>query len=131
MTAYATIQLADPPSDDSAFLLGTACGALLGLAIAIGMVVYLVRRSRAAPAVAAAPCPKCGAGSAKPVTYAWWGGLLGPKLLSHVECTACGTAYNGKTGQSNAVGIAVYIATTFTLACFLFGGAAYLFFAAQ
>jgi hypothetical protein len=37
--------------------------------------------------------------------------VLGPALLNHVKCCRCGNAYNGKTGKSNAVGIAIYIAT--------------------
>lgn len=55
-----------------------------------------------------APCPKCSSTSATPVNYTWWGGLLGPKLLTHVKCDACGNAYNGKTGESNTRGIVIY-----------------------
>lgn len=55
-----------------------------------------------------APCPKCSSTLAKEVGFTWWGGLLGPKLLTHVKCQHCGTAYNGKTGKSNTRGIVVY-----------------------
>jgi hypothetical protein len=53
-------------------------------------------------------CPKCGDPRSKPVTFTWWGGLIGPKLLSHVKCLTCGTAYNGKTGRYNTTGILIY-----------------------
>ena len=56
-----------------------------------------------------APCPKCGDDRPKKVGFTWWGGLLGPAMLSHVKCTRCSTEYNGKTGQSNATGIAIYV----------------------
>ncbi len=55
-----------------------------------------------------APCPKCGAEESNKVGFTWWGGVLGPALLSHVRCGQCGTAYNGKTGQSNTGAIAIY-----------------------
>ena len=54
------------------------------------------------------PCPRCGYGLSEPVKFTWWGGLLGPKLLSHVRCTNCRYAFNGKTGRSNTTGIVVY-----------------------
>ena len=54
-------------------------------------------------------CPKC-AGGAEKVVFTWWGGLLGPKILTHVKCTSCGHAYNGKTGRDNTTGIVLYIA---------------------
>ena len=53
-------------------------------------------------------CPKCGDPRSKPVTFTWWGGLIGPKLLSHVKCLTCGSAYNGKTGRYNTTGILIY-----------------------
>ena len=54
-------------------------------------------------------CPRCGSYSVKKVPYTWWGGALGPALLTHVRCQSCGTAYNGKTGRSNSAAIAVYL----------------------
>ena len=55
-----------------------------------------------------APCPKCAATTAERVKFTWWGGILGPKILTHVKCTACGTKYNGKTGKDNSLFIAIY-----------------------
>ena len=55
-----------------------------------------------------APCPRCGNTYAAPVTFTLWGGLLGPKLLTHVQCHQCGMKYNGKSGQSNLAGIVIY-----------------------
>src|SRR4051794_17358798 len=55
-----------------------------------------------------APCPNCQNSYANPVSFTWWGGMLGPKLLTHVKCASCGTAYNGKSGASNAANIAIY-----------------------
>ncbi len=55
-----------------------------------------------------APCPKCSSPRAKKVGFTWWGGVLGPSLLTHVKCQDCGTTYNGKTGQSNSAAIIVY-----------------------
>jgi hypothetical protein len=56
-----------------------------------------------------APCPQCQTAEAvQPVSFTWWGGVIGPKLLTHVKCQKCGTAYNGKTGQSNTTGILIY-----------------------
>jgi hypothetical protein len=55
-----------------------------------------------------APCPQCSSTQATKVGFTWWGGILGPSLLTHVKCNKCGTAYNGKTGQSNTTGIIIY-----------------------
>ncbi|MDR1076263.1 MAG: hypothetical protein LBL59_08240 [Xanthomonadaceae bacterium] len=57
-----------------------------------------------------AACPKCGAREARKVNFTWWGGVLGPNLLTHVECPQCKTQYNGKTGRSNKNGIIIYFA---------------------
>ncbi len=54
------------------------------------------------------PCPNCGRAGAERMSFTWWGGILGPKLLSHVKCGNCGTQYNGKTGGSNTTGIIIY-----------------------
>ena len=56
-----------------------------------------------------APCPSCGGTYAKPIGFTWWGGVLGPKLFSHVKCIGCGAAFNSKTGQSNNTKIAIYL----------------------
>ncbi len=55
-----------------------------------------------------APCPFCRAASAEKVSFTWWGGLLGPKLFTHVKCLSCGKAYNGKTGKDNTTNIVIY-----------------------
>jgi hypothetical protein len=61
-----------------------------------------------------APCPQCqSSDNVHPVSFTWWGGILGPKLLNHVKCHKCGTAYNGKTGQSNTTGIVIYSVVAF------------------
>lgn len=54
------------------------------------------------------PCPRCQMPSPQPVKFTWWGGVLGPKLLSHVKCQQCGMTYNGKSGQSNTTSIVIY-----------------------
>jgi len=68
-----------------------------------------------------APCPKCGNTYATPVSFTLWGGLLGPKLLTHVQCGQCHTKYNGKTGQSNLVGIIVYTIVVSTISLAILG----------
>lgn len=55
-------------------------------------------------------CYKCSSSEASPVAFTWWGGVLGPRLLSHVKCAQCGTTYNARTGRPNTVGIAIYVA---------------------
>jgi hypothetical protein len=54
------------------------------------------------------PCPRCRMPEPQPVKFTWWGGVLGPKMLSHVKCGQCGLAYNGKSGKSNTTGIVIY-----------------------
>jgi rubredoxin len=66
-----------------------------------------------------APCPKCASQKAKAIEFTWWGGLLGPRMLNHVKCTACGMAYNGKTGKSNRQAITIYTAVATVVAAFL------------
>ena len=65
------------------------------------------------------PCPKCQNAVAEKVTFSWWGGLLGPKLLNHVKCQSCGTKYNGKTGKDNTTGIIIYSLVVGVIAFFL------------
>ena len=33
---------------------------------------------------------------------------MGPKLLHHVKCLTCTSAYNGKSGRYNTTAIAIY-----------------------
>jgi len=54
-------------------------------------------------------CPRCRLDvEPRPVGFTWWGGLVGPRLLSHVECPSCGARFNGKSGQDNTSGIVLY-----------------------
>ena len=53
-------------------------------------------------------CPRCGGQDIEKLGFTWWGGVLGPKLLTHVKCGGCGVKYNGKTGGSNDGAIAIY-----------------------
>ena len=62
-----------------------------------------------------AACPKCNLRQATPLSFTWWGGVLGPKLLSHVQCTQCGAKYNGKTGKSNLAAIVTYQVVVFIM----------------
>ena len=55
------------------------------------------------------PCPKCG-GAAEKLGFTWWGGVIGPRILTHVKCTSCGNKYNGKSGKVNTTGIIIYSA---------------------
>jgi hypothetical protein len=55
-----------------------------------------------------APCPRCGGNNAAAQKFTWWGGAIGPRILSHVKCQTCGKTYNGKTGGDNTVGIVIY-----------------------
>jgi len=69
-------------------------------------------------------CPRCGSSDIKKVTYTWWGGAVGPRLLNHVKCNSCGMAYNGKTGQSNTTAIVIYSVVALAIAlalCVVFG----------
>lgn len=49
------------------------------------------------------------------MSFTWWGGLLGPKVLNHVKCGSCGTQYNGKTGKDNTIGIIIYSVVVFLI----------------
>lgn len=61
------------------------------------------------------PCPQCRTPDPEKVGFTWWGGLIGPRMLSHVKCRACGKAYNGKTGQDNTTGIVIYSIIVFVI----------------
>lgn len=55
-----------------------------------------------------APCPNCRQSAAEKMSFTWWGGIIGPRILTHVKCASCGTKYNGKTGKDNTSGIVIY-----------------------
>jgi predicted nucleic-acid-binding Zn-ribbon protein len=67
------------------------------------------------------PCPKCASEKAEAIGFTWWGGIVGPKMFTHVKCTQCGTTYNGKTGKSNQQAISIYVtvSTIFGLIVFI------------
>jgi transposase-like protein len=73
-----------------------------------------------------APCPSCGQSNAKKIGYTWWGGALGPSMMTHVKCESCGTQYNGKTGLSNQKNIIIYFLVTLMISFCLLGGLAFL-----
>ena len=62
-----------------------------------------------------APCPKCRNSAGEKIRFTWWGGILGPKLLTHVKCRDCGNKYNGKSGKDNTAGIVIYSAVVAVL----------------
>jgi len=66
------------------------------------------------------PCPKCSSNKIQSVGFTWWGGIIGPKILSHVKCQDCGTTFNGKTGKSNTTGIIIYSVVVFVIAFAIF-----------
>ena len=43
-------------------------------------------------------CPYCGTIKSKKVEKTWWAGKLGSKLFNVVECSKCGSQYNGNKG---------------------------------
>jgi len=53
-------------------------------------------------------CPRCETENPEKVGFTWWGGVIGPKILSHVRCRKCRWEYNGKSGKSNTGGIVIY-----------------------
>jgi ribosomal protein S27E len=67
------------------------------------------RRPTARRGVDYVPCPRCGSGGAKRVTWTPWGSFYGPALLTHVRCPKCGYAYNGRTGGSNTVAAVFFV----------------------
>lgn len=67
------------------------------------------------------PCPRCDDPRSSPVAFTWWGGFIGPRLLNHVRCAACGSEYKSKTGRSNANGIIAYLAVGLGVVAVLFG----------
>jgi len=71
-----------------------------------------------------AACPNCGQSNATPVRYTWWGGAIGPKMMSHVKCQNCNTQYNGKTGKSNTQSIIIYNLVVFAISFCVCGGLA-------
>jgi hypothetical protein len=46
---------------------------------------------------------------AERVVFTFWGSFYGPALLCHVRCPDCHTAYNGRSGRSNLLGILLFV----------------------
>jgi hypothetical protein len=61
------------------------------------------------------------------VKFSWWGGVLGPKMLTHVKCGSCGYKYNGKSGKENTLAIVIYTMVVGVLAFLLFFAIAVFF----
>jgi hypothetical protein len=56
-----------------------------------------------------ADCPNCGCpGFATKSSYTWWGGFVGPMIISCVRCQECGTRYNGTHGDYSTTRILIY-----------------------
>ncbi len=68
------------------------------------------------PPVSMDTCPRCKSTSVHRPGFTWWGGAIGPRLLSHAVCKQCGFGYNYKTGKSNSTAIGVYFGVVFVLA---------------
>ena len=60
-----------------------------------------------------APCPKCQQSNAQQMSFTWWGGLIGPKILTHVKCQTCGAKFNGKSCKDNTTNIIIYSVIVF------------------
>jgi transposase-like protein len=61
-------------------------------------------------------CPKCNSLNVKSVSYTWWGGIIGPRILKHTKCNDCKFTYNRKTRQSNTTPIVIYSVVTAIIA---------------
>jgi len=62
-------------------------------------------------------CPKCQQDVVpSPVGFTWWGGLIGSKIINHVQCPMCSARFNGKTGGDNTTAIAIYMVVVGVLA---------------
>ncbi len=70
-------------------------------------------------------CPRCGSPHVRQPGFTWWGGLIGPKILSHTICASCGLGFNGKTGKSNNTAIAIYMGVAVALVLMVFGFVAF------
>jgi hypothetical protein len=78
---------------------------------ASGTLSSIDRASRAI--MRAMQCPKCRQEvMPMPVGFTWWGGLIGSKIINHVECPMCHSRFNGRTGADNTGAIAIYMVVT-------------------
>lgn len=60
-------------------------------------------------------CPSCRSTDVRKPSFTWWGGALGPRVLNHRICKACGFGYNAKTGKSNTTAIVIYQVVAFVI----------------
>ncbi|HKR01138.1 MAG TPA: hypothetical protein VJT09_10720 [Pyrinomonadaceae bacterium] len=60
-------------------------------------------------------CPRCTRPDPEKMKFTWWGGVIGPRMFSHVKCRWCGMTYNGKTGKSNTTNIVIYSVIVFII----------------
>jgi hypothetical protein len=65
--------------------------------------------AEASSAIAGRGCPHCGSHQLKDPTYTFWGGVLGPRLLRHRVCSACGFGFDRETGRDNRGRIVAYV----------------------
>lgn len=65
-------------------------------------------------------CPKCKSTSVNAPKFTWWGGALGPRMLSHRVCNGCGFGHNARTGRSNTTAIVIYQVVLFVIAFAIF-----------
>lgn len=61
-------------------------------------------------------CPRCKSNNVNRPKFTWWGGAVGPRLLSHAVCRACGLGYNYKTGKPNTTAITIYVVVVAVIA---------------
>ncbi len=64
----------------------------------------------------AVPCPQCGQVAGKRVKFAWWGGAIGPAIMSLTKCQACGYQFNAKTGKPTKNAIIAYNVIAYAIA---------------
>jgi hypothetical protein len=60
-------------------------------------------------------CYSCGCPDHTKIYWTFWGGMVGPLMLSHVRCKSCGTTYNSKTGKSNNTAITIYLVVSLVI----------------
>jgi transcription elongation factor Elf1 len=53
-------------------------------------------------------CPRCGCPYIDEVRYTWWGGVLGPSMMSLMNCRNCKLKFNAKTMRDASTAITVY-----------------------
>jgi rubredoxin len=73
------------------------------------------------------PCPSCGGRDAEKVTFSWWGGMLGPRMIKQVRCRQCRSTFRGDSGKPDTGFIVGYVIVTGVIAL----GVIVLFFFAR